>query len=161
MDRTFVIDVSEVDALAVRTAGAQAVIDREIEAFLTDAAITVQSRATRLVPVDTGTLKNSIAYEPVERVGVAERRVTVGSQIEYAPYVHEGTGIYGPLRRPIVPVTASVLSWVGRDGRRVFARSVRGMRPRRFLADAVTQSAADLQRLAAAAGVRIVRQVMG
>lgn len=155
MDRQFVIDVSEVDALALRALNSAGVIEREIEAFLMDAAITVQSRATRLAPVDTGTLKNSIAYE------VTQRQATVGTELHYAPYVHEGTGIYGPLRREIRPVTASVLSWVGRDGRRVFARFVRGMRPRPFLRDAFNQSVADIQRFAERAGANIARAVAG
>lgn len=46
--------------------------------------------AKDLVPVDTGNLRNSISY----RVDAKEKRVYVGTNNEYAPYVELGTGKY-------------------------------------------------------------------
>lgn len=46
--------------------------------------------AKDLCPVDTGTLRNSIAH----RVDEAEQAAYIGSDLEYAPYVELGTGIY-------------------------------------------------------------------
>lgn len=40
--------------------------------------------------VDTGTLRNSITHQVVED----ERTVYIGTDVEYAPYVELGTGIY-------------------------------------------------------------------
>ena len=44
----------------------------------------------------------------------------------YTKYVLFGTGIFGARGQPITPVSASMLSWVGPGGVRVFAKSVKG-----------------------------------
>ena len=41
------------------------------------------------VPVDDGPLRASITHQIV-----GDDKVEIGSNLEYAPYVHEGTGIY-------------------------------------------------------------------
>lgn len=61
----------------------------------------------------------------------------VGTNVRYARFIHDGTGLYGPRKRLIRPVRAKALRWVGRDGNVVFARSSRGIRPRPFLRDAL------------------------
>lgn len=53
-------------------------------------AESVARKARRLVPVDTGALKESIAVELNRRTGSAS--VTVGNaQVDYAPFVEYGT----------------------------------------------------------------------
>ena len=56
------------------------------------ACIFVQGEAMENCPVDMGILRASIHHEtiitPTSIIG------TVGSNLEYAPYVHQGTGIY-------------------------------------------------------------------
>jgi hypothetical protein len=47
-------------------------------------------------------------------------------QAIYGAYLNEGTGIYGPTGKPIVPTQAKVLSWVSAASGRVFAASVKG-----------------------------------
>lgn len=56
------------------------------------ACFVVESEAKRNCPVDMGQLRASIASE----VKVTEDGITgyVGSNLDYAPYVHNGTGIY-------------------------------------------------------------------
>lgn len=96
----------------------------------------VQAAATRLAPVGTGRLRQSGDTEVLTRSNAAVARVSFSAR--HALWVHEGTGIYGPRRRPIVPRRARVLAW--RDRRRGgwrFAHSVRGMRSRPFLRRAV------------------------
>ena len=112
----------------------------------------VASEAKRNVKRDTGILAASI--EPT--VNVYGRLVVgrVGSPLEYARYLHEGTGIYGPKGKPIVPVTAKALRFKpGRmigplpagqrgtspedRGEWVFARSVKGIPPHPFLVEAL------------------------
>lgn len=51
----------------------------------------------------------------------------------YGAYVHNGTGVYGPRHSPIVPKTAQLLRWKGLDGKWHSAKSVRGMKPDKFL----------------------------
>lgn len=55
---------------------------------LQQACLLVERDAKILCPVGDGELRNSITHEIVDNVGY------VGSNCEYAPYVHQGTGIY-------------------------------------------------------------------
>lgn len=87
--------------------------------------------------VDTGRLRASIATVLVNRGGLPA--VLVGTNVEYARYVHDGTGIYGPRRRPIRPVTHRFLRFKPKGSNRyVYAKQVRGMRPNPFLAKALS-----------------------
>ena len=56
------------------------------------ACLAVESEARKNCPVDQGPLKASITSE----TEITEEEVIgrVGSNLEYAPYVHNGTGIY-------------------------------------------------------------------
>jgi hypothetical protein len=88
----------------------------------------VVNRAKILCPVDTGRLRASIQGE-ARRTWSLRPRFTVGTNVDYAPYVHDGT-------RPHVirPRNASVLRFQV-DGRTVYARVVNhpGTRARPFL----------------------------
>ena len=53
---------------------------------------TAVGHAQDKVPVKTGNLKNSIVYE-VDRTD-GKVTLNIGSNVEYAPYVELGTGIY-------------------------------------------------------------------
>jgi len=116
----------------------------------------VQNLARRKAPADTGTLKRSIITSMEERDGFPVG--VVSSNLEYALYVHEGTGIYGPRGQVIRPRTAKVLRWPqinnnykqtggprrykgGRTAAYSYARFVRGVRPRPFLRDALEAAA--------------------
>lgn len=65
----------------------------------------------------------------------------------YAPYVHEGTGLFGPLRRRIVPKVKRALRWVGKSGQAIFARSTAGQQPNPFLDRAFKRLRAESDRL--------------
>lgn len=114
----------------------------------------VLNAARRLAPVDEGRLRASLAVTfskgpnnaPIARIG---------SNLEYALYVHEGTGVYGPKGAPITPKSGSFLVWPvknnsgsgvrrysgGSTAAYAFARQVRGVRPRPFLRDALDAAA--------------------
>jgi hypothetical protein len=111
----------------------------------------VTAEAARNVKRDTGALAASI--EPTVNVYGKIVVGRVGTPLEYARYLHEGTGIYGPKGTPIRPVTAKVLRFKpGRmigplpkgqagsspenRGGWVFARSVKGIPPHPFLVEA-------------------------
>lgn len=96
----------------------------------------VESRAKVLCPVNRGRLRASISVVPVTIGG--NPGVRIGSDVAYTVFVHNGTGIHGPRGRPIVPVTATVLSWQPRGGgRRVYARRSSGTPGRPFLTEAL------------------------
>lgn len=58
---------------------------------LNKACLLVEDSAKAKAPVNTGTLRNSITYEVSGDVG------TVGTNLEYAPYVEFGTGLFSSL----------------------------------------------------------------
>ncbi|MDI9914347.1 hypothetical protein [Rhodococcus sp. IEGM 1379] len=108
----------------------------------------VVNRARVNCNVNTGQLRSSITHHVTLSGTSAKTRV--GSPLERARYIHEGTGIYGPKGKPIVPVTAKALKFptpkmigpLGRGGSRspggfVFAKSVKGIQPNPFLTDAL------------------------
>lgn len=83
--------------------------DGAVVADLKRRCIRVETVAKRLCPVDNGLLRASITHEIRSTPkGFAGR---VGTNVKYARFRHDGTGIYGPFGRPIVPRNASVLRW--------------------------------------------------
>lgn len=98
----------------------------------------VVNRAKQLCPVDKGRLRASITWELVVGGQQWPLVARVGTNVEYARYVHDGTGIYGPRGAPIRPVRAQWLVFTPRGSNSpVFARQVRGVRGRPFLTDAL------------------------
>lgn len=99
----------------------------------------VAGQAKRNVRVDTGNLRSTVHHTvdpgPTRVVG------TIGSPVEYGLYLHEGTGIYGPRRRPIRPVRAKALRFTVRSGQGgktvVFARQVKGVKGDKWLVRAL------------------------
>lgn len=88
--------------------------------------------------VDTGRLRASITTQVVLRDGAPA--VVVGTNVVYARWIHDGTGIYGPKGQRIQPKRAKRLRWPDprRPGRYIFARSVAGIRPNPFLKNALS-----------------------
>lgn len=110
----------------------------------------VLNEAMRRCPVDEGRLRASLDLAVEAHATTVTARV--GSDLDYAIYVHEGTGLYGPKRALIYPVSAKVMTWIPRtagqgaksgkrktakDTTRVFARYTRGMKGRPFLVEAL------------------------
>lgn len=109
----------------------------------------VLQQARILAPVDQGQLRASILMEMDEERGLPIARV--GTNVKYAIYVHEGTGIYGPRRTPIVPRNKRFLRWPvknqsgrgrrryisGRTAQYAYAKSVKGVPARPFLRKAL------------------------
>lgn len=89
--------------------------------------------------VDTGHLRSSIQVE-VRQYGGGRPAVRIGTNVKYARWVHDGTGLYGPRRRLIRPKKAKVLRFSGRRYGKtgyIYARHVKGMHPNPFLEDAL------------------------
>lgn len=57
-----------------------------IEAALEEMGLVAEGAAKRICPVDTGRLRNSITHALM-----GDDSVAIGTNVEYAPYVHEGT----------------------------------------------------------------------
>lgn len=93
--------------------------------------------------VDTGHLRSSIKHQLVFRPeGLSVR---IGTNVYYARWVHDGTGLYGPRHQVIKPKRAKALVWrsqlhgqkSGKFRGYVVVKSVKGMRPNPFLAAAL------------------------
>lgn len=119
------------------------------EADLKVRANRVLNAARRLAPVDEGRLRASLAitYTRVGGNAVAQ----IGSNLPYAIFVEQGTGLYGPRASRIYPKRGKFMVWPVKNnsgtGRRrykggktqthVFARSTAGMKARPFLVPAL------------------------
>jgi hypothetical protein len=98
--------------------------------------VRVQAKARRFVGVDTGRLRSSITVSLV--AAGTKIAVRVGTNVQYALWHHEGTGIYGPRHQPIRPVRAKVLVFKPKGSSvTVFARQVRGQPGTKFLTRAL------------------------
>lgn len=100
----------------------------------------VANLAKKYAPVNTGRLRASINAKLVKFAG--NLAVLVGTNVNYAMFQHEGTGIYGPRGRPIVPVRAQYLRFIPKNSTvPVYARQVRGSMPTFFLKRALVAAA--------------------
>ena len=69
---------------------------------------------------------------------------TVKSPAPYSLFVHEGTGIYGPSRKPITPKVKKALYWPGAPHP---VKSVLGQRSQPFLKEAFDKEGPKLRQL--------------
>lgn len=102
-------------------------------------AIRTRDIAARKAPVDTGRLRSSITWR-IEFV--AGRPVAViGTNVEYARFVHDGTGIHGRAKAPILAKPGKVFVFTPKGSTdAVFARSNKGVTARPFLTDALKEA---------------------
>lgn len=95
-----------------------------------------EGRAVVNVPVDTGNLKQSITH----RVAEDENAVYIGTNVEYAPYVEYGTGVFaseGGGRRTPWKYVASPSSKYYEGGK---PHITQGQKPTHFLKRAITEN---------------------
>jgi HK97 gp10 family phage protein len=101
--------------------------------------IVIEAEAKRRVARKTSTLFRSIHTEVVTQ-SADSATVSIGTNVEYGPYLEYGTGIHGPKGTEIIirPKRAGGVLRFTIGNRVVFAREVRspGMRPRPFLGPA-------------------------
>lgn len=109
-------------------------LSRALEAIGLVAEGHAQVNLTRQHAVDTGNLRNSITH----KVLTDEKKVIIGTDVEYAPYIEFGTGIYtsGGRQTP----------WAYQDAEGDFYLT-RGMRVRPFLKPAVTEHKEEYKRI--------------
>ena len=100
--------------------------DKLAEALM-QACVYVQDSAKEHCPVDSGQLRNSITYEVDEDSLVGQ----VGTNVEYAPYVEMGTGIYAEGGRQ------TPWCYMGRDGQFHWTQ---GQQPQPFLEPAMEEN---------------------
>ena len=107
------------------------------------ACLVVERDGKKGCPVDTGHLRASIHHEVSQTIGRIEG--IIGSNVEYAPYIHQGTGIYsrdGSGRK--TPWTYVVPYGKYKGGHKTW-----GQRPKPFLLNAQMQNINRIERILA------------
>ena len=85
--------------------------------------------------INTGLTRSSIRTRLVATPRLAVR---VGSPLLRARWIHDGTGLYGPLRHFITPQRGSRLRWKPKGSTKfVYAKRIKGMKRNQFLKDAL------------------------
>lgn len=120
---------------------AQEQIIERLERNMDRACLIVEEEAKKRCPVDMGILRASIASE----VEVTEAEVIgiIGDNLEYAPYVHNGTGIYakdGNGRK-------TPWGYEVEAGKHKGFHWTRGQRPKPFLEDAKLAKRSSVERI--------------
>lgn len=108
--------------------------DIDLTEPLTKACLLVENDAKKKCPVDTGQLRASITHEIEGQTGI------VGTNVEYAPYVEYGTGIYardGNGRQ-------TPWSYQRADGKWI---TTKGHKPQAFLEPALLENENEIFRL--------------
>ncbi len=80
------VEVLGVDALMSKLSAV------DVQEALNESCLLVENTAKENCPVDSGQLRNSITSNVSGETG------EVGTNVEYAPYVEYGTGVYNPGR---------------------------------------------------------------
>ena len=91
-------------------------IKEQINARLEDVGFLVETYAKEYCPVDTGVLRASIS----SKVTQPEHKVTIGTNVEYAVYVHQGHHSYAGkpfLRDAVFNHTTEIVNILSRDWR--------------------------------------------
>ena len=96
---------------------------------LENACLIIETEAKKLCPVDDGQLRQSITHE----VDAEDAEGQVGTDVEYAPYVEIGTGIYS------TKGTGRKDQWTYQDAKGEWHKT-RGRKPKPFLEPAAEGS---------------------
>lgn len=110
--------------------------DEALERALVKIGATAERYAKELCPVDTGNLRNSISFQDAPE----EEAVYIGTNIEYAPYIEFGTGIYAEGGGRTTP-------WKYQDEKGEW-HITSGMKPRPFLRPAVANHLDEYKEIA-------------
>lgn len=117
----------------------------ELAEGLTRALLKIAERAREhawdAAPYRSGDLRASLTVQEIDA-----ETVVMGTNLAYAIFVHQGTGLWGPLRRRITPTTKQALHW---PGARHPVKSVKGQPPQPFLQTAWEKVLPEAERLAA------------
>lgn len=106
-------------------------IDESLKALLLRVAHEIEAEAKEIAPKREGDLARDIQVFD-ESIGSLEVAIGNSLLIDYAPFVHGGTGLYGPKRKRITPRTKKALKTP--YGPR---KSIAGQKPQPYLDDAV------------------------
>lgn len=96
---------------------------------------------TQNSPVDMGKLKGWVPYRNEDTI------VDIRSPAEYAGYVNDGTGIYGPHGQLIYRKDIGKPFSFNVGGEMVFVRYIKGQKGQHFVEKSIEQTSHNIQRL--------------
>ena len=108
------------------------VLPERLEQALERACLLVENNAKKDCPVDDGQLRNSITHKVKDLEG------RIGSNVEYAPYVEIGTGIYS------TQGTGRQTAWTYKDAEGKYHTTV-GMKSKPYLKPAAEEHISEIQ----------------
>jgi len=139
----FEIKVDNLDELQRLFKRFPAIVGEELKYTVKEVASLILETEKKEAPIGSykgGNLRRSIEMK-LFNIGAM---IGPGKSANYALYVHEGTGIFGPKGSYITPKKAKMLAFRGRDGRMVFAKRVAGQKPNPFVQRTVDQTEAKV-----------------
>ncbi len=89
--------------------------------------------------MDTARLRGSILVDPMKRNGTILSG-SVGTNTKYAGIQEAGSGIYGPMQRPITPKNGKYLTFKTKDGHWIRVKSVKGVKGKFYMKGSVEQN---------------------
>lgn len=110
---------------------AESTLSKILEEKLINVLQVVENSAKENCPIDDGVLRASITHKSEMSESSIDGVVT--SNVDYAPYVHEGTGIYATGGK------GRKTPWVYKDPKYGFIRT-NGQKPQPFLQDAIDEN---------------------
>lgn len=133
------MNIEGLDALQVAFSEAPEIVKEKMGGAILTSAKSVMAKAKANAPFKLGQLKDSIQLDG-PNFSASNIQASVYTNVKYAPYQEFGTGIYGPNGTPIVPKNAPFLVFQLDDGTWRRARSVKGVKPKKFFGNAVDTS---------------------
>ena len=106
----------------------------DLTSALTEACMVVETDAKKKCPVDDGTLRGSITSEVEDNKGI------VGTNVEYAPYVEFGTGLFA------AKGDGRQTPWTYQDAKGEWHTTV-GQHPQPFLQPALNNNKREIRKI--------------
>lgn len=103
-------------------------------------SLELQRNLKMLSPVDHGRLQGSWV---IFQTGELQR--TVKSSAKYAIFVNDGTGIYGSRKTPITHPSIGKMFAFQVNGRMIFTRQIKGIKPRKFVEKSMEMTQSRVQ----------------
>lgn len=144
MSLTYSVEIPQLAALAAAFANAPQQLKPALTVAVNRSLMGYQATAKQLAPIDKGVLRGSIQIQAASWSGDTVTGSVGTGPMDYALYMEQGTGIYGPTGAPITPKNKKVLAWFA-DGQWRYAKSVKGVKPHWYMRGSVEQNQAKTE----------------
>lgn len=113
-----------------------AVVNAKLNKWVNRTSARAERQSKQEVPVDDGPLQSSIRTDASGTLSA-----TVAPHKDYAPFVHDGTGLYGPRKKLITPTKGKVFATKvnpgfgtpNKGGWYIIGKSIKGQKPNPFM----------------------------